>query len=615
MGLVKQRNQRLDKGHETIKVFLKDVKQWSSCAALATFVLLTATQARSVKRRIRATDYIGSWLVKSHQKVYLQEYGSFNEAVRGYDGVFHVAASMEFGFQLQKDTLPHEEEERQSLKEEVKKLLADTPDDSLHKLDLIEAIQRLGVGYHFVTEIENSLKYVYDTYSERCGKQDTDLRTIALRFRLLRQQGYNVSSDVFNKFKDHKGDFDESLISNVQGLLNLYEAAQLRVHGEETLEEALKFSTSQLNSLLLHVSTSQSARIKDALEMPIRKTVTRLGARKFISIYQEDESQNEILLNFAKLDFNLLQKMHQKELSNVTRWWKALDNENKLPFARDRLVECYFWALGVYFEPQYASGRKMITKVIAMLVIVDDIFDVYGTPDELVLFVDAIERWDFGVIDQLPAYMQHCYKALLDVYVEIEEELGKTKNSSLVHYVIEETKRLSRSYYQEAKWVYSGYIPTLEEYLKVGKITCTYIVLSAAAFAGIGELVSKEAFEWITSYPSIQQGSEIICRLMNDMAGFGKTSAVECYMNQNKGATKEEAFAKLQELVTDAWKDINEECLHPTAVPAPKTLLLEIIENYARVAHLVYKYIDNFTKSDNLKDVITCLLVQPVTTP
>ncbi|CAI9757137.1 unnamed protein product [Fraxinus pennsylvanica] len=86
-----------------------------------------------------------------------------------------------------------EEQERQRLKEEVKSLLEAMPDDSLHKLDLIDAIQRLGVGYHFETEIEKSLKHIYDTCHENYDKQDSDLCTIALRFRLLRQQGYYIS--------------------------------------------------------------------------------------------------------------------------------------------------------------------------------------------------------------------------------------------------------------------------------------------------------------------------------------------------------------------------------------------------------------------------------------
>lgn len=78
----------------------------------------------------------------------------------------------------------------------------------------------------------------------------------------------------------------------------------------------------------------------------------------------------------------------------LIRWWKQLDFAQKLPFARDRVVECYFWTLGVYFEPEYVLARKMLTKVIGMTSIIDDIYDVYGTPEELELFTAAVERSD-----------------------------------------------------------------------------------------------------------------------------------------------------------------------------------------------------------------------------
>ena len=71
-----------------------------------------------------------------------------------------------------------------------------------------------------------------------------------------------------------------------------------------------------------------------------------------------------------------------------------MDFANKLPFARDRVVECYFWTLGVYFEPQYHFGRTTFCKVIAMTSIVDDIYDVYGTLEEVELFTEAIERFE-----------------------------------------------------------------------------------------------------------------------------------------------------------------------------------------------------------------------------
>ena len=77
----------------------------------------------------------------------------------------------------------------------------------------------------------------------------------------------------------------------------------------------------------------------------------------------------------------------------IISWWRELDFANKLPFARDRVVECYFWMLGVYFQPEYSVARKLLTKVIAITSIIDDVYDVYGTIEELTLLTNAIERF------------------------------------------------------------------------------------------------------------------------------------------------------------------------------------------------------------------------------
>ncbi|WJX59196.1 (-)-germacrene D synthase [Trifolium repens] len=45
-------------------------------------------------------------------------------------------------------------------------------------------------------------------------------------------------------------------------------------------------------------------------------------------MYAQDHSHNENLLNLAKLDFNMLQSLHQKEFGNSCKWWKELDVHN-----------------------------------------------------------------------------------------------------------------------------------------------------------------------------------------------------------------------------------------------------------------------------------------------
>ncbi|MCD7464369.1 hypothetical protein HAX54_052583 [Datura stramonium] len=324
-----------------------------------------------------------------------------------------------------------EEKKHEDLKEEVRKMLIMSPSKSLQNLDLINTIQLLGVDYHFEHEIEESLSNIFNGYEEWIGEFDeSDLHVVALIFRLLRQQGYYVSSDIFRRFTDEQGNYKKSLVSDVQGLLSLYEAVQFRVEGEEILDEALNFTTTHLKQILPNLSDSFAMQVSNALKFPINSNIVRVRMRKYISFYQEDESCNEILLNFAKLDFNILQRLHKRELCDITRWWKESEIAQALPFARDRVVELYFWSLGVYFEPQYSIARKILTKVLCFCSIMDDTYDTYGTLDELTLLTTAIERWNMDASEQLPSYMKLSYRALLQVYNEVERELENLGNKS-----------------------------------------------------------------------------------------------------------------------------------------------------------------------------------------
>jgi len=129
---------------------------------------------------------------------------------------------------------------------------------------------------------------------------------------------HNLSDlDVFNKFKASQNSFKE--VEAVHDLLGLYEAAYLGVHGEDILDEALYFTKTKLQEKAPHLKPSLAEQVLHALSRPIRKALPRVFAREFISFYQEDEFHDEVLLKFAKLDFNILQKQHQQELSIITR--------------------------------------------------------------------------------------------------------------------------------------------------------------------------------------------------------------------------------------------------------------------------------------------------------
>ncbi|WCJ35039.1 Sesquiterpene synthase [Euphorbia peplus] len=520
---------------------------------------------------------------------------------------FHDTASM----------IPAWMNEVNVLKEEVRKMMISPLTNKSQKLNLVDAIQRLGVAYHFEQEIGQQLQTIF-TVPKSYSETDDDLHTVALEFRLLRQQGYLVSTNMLNKFKDIEGRFREDLIGDVRGLLSLYEASFLSVHGEDILEEAVVFTRAGLK--LVPNDSPISDQISHALKRPLRRNIDRQVAAHYISIYEKDEGHVPSLLKLAKLDFNILQRMEQQELMDISLWWKDLSFPTKLPFSRDRIVECYFWPLGVFFEPKYESGRKMLTKAIAMYSVVDDIYDAFGTLEELELYTQVIESFDISNREKLPQYMQVNYEGLLDLYKEYEEHVTKEGRLDIMFYVKQMTQELARAYLIEARWFNKKHIPTVEEYMENGYVTSVYPLLTAISFLGMGEFANKEVFEWLLTQPKILKASAFICRLMDDIAShkFEQSrghvaSAVECYMKQHN-ASEDEAYDGIKKIIENAWKDINEEMMKPcddetARVPMP---LRNCILNFAKVINVVYLDEDGYTDSKgSLKKVLATLLLKP----
>ncbi|XXG83105.1 hypothetical protein AAC387_Pa10g0940 [Persea americana] len=497
------------------------------------------------------------------------------------------------------------------LKEEVRRMLR-TVDDHLQELNLIDAVQRLGVAYHFEEEIAQALLRMYKSgrdYSD-------DLHAVALQFRLLRQGGYDVSPDVFKKFKDEQGRFKRTLAGDTRSLLGLYEAAHMGTHGENILDEAIAFTREHLNLALPCLNPPFSTLVELALELPLRKRIERLQTSYYISIYQEDKDRSDILLQFAKRDFNLLQLLHQQELREVSMWWKSWDFAAKLPFIRDRIVECYFWILAVYFEPQYSRARKMMTKIISLTSIMDDIYDVHGTLEELEPYTDAIQRWDRSIIDQFPDYMKLHFSALLDTVENFEEELALEGKSYRIPYLKQAFKEVSKGYLIEAQWSNSGHVPTLEEYMTNALMSSGYPMLSVVSYVGMGDVATKEAFDWGVSMPKLIEVAAAISRLKNDITSnqleqerVHVASIIQLYMNEN-GSTYEEACEKCRRMAADAWKDINKECLKP--LPAPMPILMRIV-NLTRAIEVFYHHRDGYTNPTyETKERVLSVLVNPI---
>lgn len=91
------------------------------------------------------------------------------------------------------------EETIQKHVEEVKAMLICKVDDLSERLELIDNVQRLGIARHFENEIDEQIAELHDAYVEFVNGRNNgseQLHVVALFFRLLRQQGYYISSGM-----------------------------------------------------------------------------------------------------------------------------------------------------------------------------------------------------------------------------------------------------------------------------------------------------------------------------------------------------------------------------------------------------------------------------------
>nr|CAD1822472.1 unnamed protein product [Ananas comosus var. bracteatus] len=280
------------------------------------------------------------------------------------------------------------------------------------KLELIDALQQLGIAYHVEKEIKHALDSIFSKLDDIRMETKGNAYIIALLFRLLRGHGFGVS-----------------------------QATTTLAHGE-----------------IAH-------------EMVYRRIRERRG----------DEA---LLLEFAKLDFNVVQNTYKRELKEVSRWWSNLGLWEKLSFSRDRLAENYLWPVGWAFEPKNSTFRLAQTKANCLITAIDDIYDVYGSLDELELFTEAVDRWDALDIKQLPEYMKWT--------------------------------DLCKAYLVEAKWYNKNYIPTLEEYLQNGWLSISGHVILSYAYCLVPDLTQHD-LDLFQNYPEIMQWSSMLLRLYNDL--------------------------------------------------------------------------------------------------
>ncbi|KAI3676716.1 hypothetical protein L1987_86355 [Smallanthus sonchifolius] len=156
---------------------------------------------------------------------------------------------------------------------EVVRELITNNDVTFDDLLMVDALERLGLDYHYEDEINLILEQCYLQFTNKDFIEYRNLYEVSLCFRILRQKGFRVSADVFKLLKGKNGQFVETLKHDIRGLMELYEASQLCIEGENILDEAATFSSHILQKSLNVLDDKEARMVRCTLQHPHRRNL------------------------------------------------------------------------------------------------------------------------------------------------------------------------------------------------------------------------------------------------------------------------------------------------------------------------------------------------------
>ncbi|XP_015943341.1 neryl diphosphate diphosphatase, chloroplastic [Arachis duranensis] len=482
----------------------------------------------------------------------------------------------------------------------MKKLISEDPMESLCMVDLI---QRLGIEHHFQEHIEAALeKQHFIVITDPIDfVQSHQLDEVALSFRLLRQGGYSVNADIFERLKKNKVQFREAYGEDVKSLIAVHEAAQLSIGEEDTsLEDVGRLCRELLHSWLSrhHHHHHEAQFVAISLQQPLHHNLPRFVDKTILLRNFKPDKESVCFVELAEINSCIVRLMNQHEALQVSKWWKGEAMSKEPKFAEYEALKWYMWSMACFTDPSFSDQRLGLTKTISLVYIIDDIFDVYGTLDQLILFTDAVKRWELTGTEHLPQFMKNCLSALYEITNAFAEKIYKKHGLNPIDTLKKSWVQLLNASLEGAHWSDSGELPKSGEYLNHATVSTGVHVVLVHSFFLFHQNITKETLAILDDFPDIIYSVAKILRLCDDLEGHKNKnqsgfdgSYIECYMREHQETSAEDAERHVEELISMEWKRLNRQVLgRDQQFPSSFT---KFCLSAARMVPLMYHYRTN----------------------
>ncbi|KAL2495313.1 cineole-1 [Forsythia ovata] len=174
---------------------------------------------------------------------------------------------------------------------------------------------------------------------------------------------------------------------------------------------------------------------------------------------------------------------------------------------------------------------------------------------------------------------------------------------------------LCRAYLTEARWYYSGYFPSLSEYLNTAWISIAGpLILFHAYVCTINPILETDLGN-LEQYPGTIRWPALVLRLMDDLGTSSDEikrgdvpKSIQCYMHET-GCSEEDARDHIKYIIDVTLKKMNKDIL----MDSPFKDFVGTAMNLARISQCIYQYGDGFgvPHLDTQKNLFS-LLVEPI---
>ncbi|KAF2304482.1 hypothetical protein GH714_031950 [Hevea brasiliensis] len=409
----------------------------------------------------------------------------------------------------------------------------------------------------------------------------------ALGFRLLRMNGYEISSDALANFDKQENILNS--MSDINSALELYKASQMIIFpNEPVLERIYDWTRTYLENELVSTGAIQDKSLHNEVDYALKHpyaSLERTESRRYIENYNVDNISllktsyryfnidNRDLLTLSFQDFNKCQAIHREELDYLESRWVKEYNLDKLKFARQKIAYAHFSIAAVLSHPDLSDARISWAQNTVLTTVVDDFFDFAGSMEELLNLIELIQRWDeHSTIGFKSKDVEILFYAIYGTTNDLADKASKQQGRCVKKHLIDIWITLLDTMLKEAEWAKNKLVPTMYEYITNGY-----------------------------EYNNLFMHVSIIGRLLNDCVTVaregaqGKLNSVSLAIVHGRGAvTEKEAQEEVTRLIESHRRELLRMVQQTKGSVVPKDCK-DLFWKMSKVLHLFYMGDDKYS--------------------